>query len=121
MENFPLILSLPLLGAESNDDSDYEAWDQGRDTTHVQEMPWDDCRLPLITECDFTYYPEQSAHILKTWSNSSSGGEDEVAEFVESVKFTERKRVERKYEKKRFVRWFKMVLRKLKGRRWRGT
>ncbi|KAF2829944.1 hypothetical protein CC86DRAFT_177945 [Ophiobolus disseminans] len=118
-EKCPSILSLPLLGAESDDESDDEQWNQGWDILNVQEMPSDNCRLPLITESNFKYYPEQSVQMGSAWSDSSDDSEDEddAVEVAESVKSVETKLVRRKYEEGGFRRWVKMVLRKLTGRK----
>lgn len=132
-ERCPSILSLPLLSAESDDEDNCEDWNQGWDKINVQKMPFvvNTPKLPLITEGEFNYYPEQSAEIVSSWSDSSDGsdsGEDE-REYVailnprqsvkvrQSLKVPEKKMVQRTYEKKRFGSWLTKILRKLKGRK----
>lgn len=114
----PLILSLPLLGAESEEESDGEDWNQGWDITSVQEMAWENCKLPLIKDDEFKYYPEHNAQVVSHWSDSDES-DDEVEE--ETVCVTEeeivRPKTVEKVEKKGFGRWIKKMLRKLKGRK----
>jgi hypothetical protein len=118
IEKCPSILSLDLLGAESDEESGYDGddsdWNEGWDVSSVHEMTWDSCELPRIHENDFLYYPrEECAHVSSRFSDDS---EDETVEGAEVVEMTVTPIVKAKDEKKGFGQWMKEILRKLKGR-----
>jgi hypothetical protein len=113
IEKCPSILSLDLLGAESDEESDSDG-NQGWDVSSVHEMTWDSCELPRIHENDFMYYPrEECAQISSRFSDDS---EDETVEAVEVVEMTVTPIMKPKDEKKGFGQWVKQLLRKLKGK-----